>query len=138
MHGHNDAVGIDTGVAFERRLDMPPHVDRGEPRLEFDEIGDAGYALEVAQDPARYVGKIGGALAEVIVVQFAHPAGIDAYDLLIGKIDIHEPAIHLLFHRLDERAVLQRKDVGVENTRVAFADRCRHLVADAGNLLPRL
>jgi hypothetical protein len=58
--------------------------------------------------------------------------------LLIGKVDIHEPAVHLLLNRFDQRTIFQRKNMGVENTRVRFADGGGHLVADGLDLLPRL
>ena len=95
-------------------------------------------ALQVAQHAAGDVREIGGAFAEVIVVELAHLPGVDAHHLLIGEVDIHEPAEHLLLDRLDERAVLEREDVRVENARVGLADGGGHLVADGGDLLAGL
>ena len=64
-------------------------------------------ALQVPQHAVGDVDEIVGALAEIIVVQLAHLARVGTDHLLIGEVDIHQPALDLFLHRLDQRAVLQ-------------------------------
>ena len=72
-------------------------------------------ALEIAQDAARDVKEIAGALAEIVVVQFAHFARVGADDLLVGEVDVDEPAFDLLLDRLDQGAVFSSERIWASN-----------------------
>ncbi|MEJ0000368.1 MAG: hypothetical protein WDO13_15130 [Verrucomicrobiota bacterium] len=80
-------------------------------------------ALEVAQDAARDVEEIPGALAEIVVIELAHLARVGADDLLVGEVDIDKPALEMLLDRFDQRSVFQQKEMRVEDTGVGLADR---------------
>ena len=95
-------------------------------------------ALQVAQHAARDVEEIGRAFAEIIVVELAHLARVGAHHLLVGEVDVDQPALQLLLHRFDQRGVFEQKDVRVENARVRFADGSGQLIADGLDLLARL
>ncbi len=95
-------------------------------------------ALKIAQDAARNIEEIARPFAEIIVVQLAHLAGVGTDHLLVGKVDIDQPALQLLLHRFDQRGVFQQKNMRVENAGVGLADGAGQLIADGLDLLARL
>ena len=76
-------------------------------------------ALKRAHDP-RYPFDVA---KPSVVVQFAHLPREGTDHLLVSVIDIDEPAVELLLHRLNQGSIFKQENVRVKNTGILRPDR---------------
>jgi len=94
--------------------DVRPVMGADEPRV---------LAHEMADDPAGDVFDVHDPFAQVGIVDCAQRANVFLRDLVEDILDVALLAFEAFEHLVDERAVLDDEQVGVENARVLRADR---------------
>ena len=93
---------------------------------------------EVVQDAGGDVAHVGGAFAKVIVANRLQGGRVPLGDLLEGLFDVDLLLFHQAGHLVDQGAVFQNQQVGVENAGVLRTHRLTDLALDVQNLLTGL
>jgi hypothetical protein len=89
---------------------------------------------QIVQDPRRHVAHIRGTLTQIIIFDCGKGGGVALGHAVKSMLRVHLVVLNRPHDFIQERAILQHQQMGVENARFLRAHRRHHLVLHRLNL----